>query len=397
MTSDRHATPSAFHPAAPTSALIAALVGFGGTIALIVQAFTHLGAGQAELVSAVAALCLGKALFGGWLSWRLKMPVVLAWSTPGAALLAATTLSLDWPSAVGAFLVAAALMVLTGLVPQFARGVERIPSGIAAGMLAGVLLPFVMAMFKGLGADPLLVGGLLAVFVGMRLRWPLYAMLAVLAAAIVMMGVRGDFATLALGEGAWLAHPVLTMPRFTLDAAISLGVPLFLVTLMSQNIPGFVVLRAAGYEPPVQRLLFTTGLASLFAAPFGGHALNMAAITAAICTNEDAHPDKAQRWTVAMWYALFYLVLALFAGALVALFMAMPALMIAAIAGIALLAPLTGALQSMIADRDHLEAAMATFAATASGVTLYGIGSAFWGLVIGLAISGVQMLVGKRS
>lgn len=371
-----------------SSALIAALIGFGGTVALIVQAVQTMGGSAAQTSSAVTALCLGIAVAGAALSFAYRMPIVLAWSTPGAALIGASTLEVGWPITVGAFIAAAAMMAVLGLVPALGRLAARIPPAVASAMLAGVLLPFCLALFRTFQADAALAAVLLVVFVIARQRLPLYAMLLVLGVAVALVFLRGDVS--AMPPGPLLGTLIATTPEFSSRAIVSLAIPLFLVTLVSQNLPGLVVLRSAGYEPSPQPLLFVTGLTSLLLAPFGAHGVNLAAITAAICTNPEAHPDKQQRWIVGLLYAGLYLVLALFSAPLVALFLAMPPATIAAITGIALLAPLTGALERMMAAPQHREAAILTFAATASGVTLGGIGSAFWGLVVGFVALGAR-------
>ncbi len=368
-------------PASFSAAAVATVVGFGGTVALVVQAGQAMGAAPAQIISMVTALCLGIGLPGAVLSWRLKMPVVLAWSTPGAALLAASTLGLGWSTAVGAFVIAGLLMVLTGLVPALGRLAERIPAAVASAMLAGVLLPFCLKLFLVFPTDMTLAAGLLLVFVVMRRLAPAWTLPVVLVAAFAVLALRGQ---VALPEGTGLfgnLSPV--MPAFDWKAAISLALPLYLVTLASQNLPGLVVLRAAGYAPPAGKLIFWGGLTSTLLAPFGAHGVNLAAITAAICTGPDAHPDAARRWTVGVIYGLFYLVVALFAAPLAGLFIAMPTGALAAITGLALIAPLTGSLGAMMAAAKDREAAVLTFAATASGVALFGVGSAFWGLAIG--------------
>ena len=374
-----------------SSALIAGLVGFGGTIALVVQAMRHLGASAAQTGSAVTALCLGIGVAGAALSWRLRMPVVLAWSTPGAALLAAATAGLSWPVAIGIFLSAALMMILLGAVSLLGRLAERIPAPIASAMLAGVLLPFCLKLF-GLGAaDPLLVALLVAVFVAARQRFPLYALLLALAAGMVLTLLRGDVAPLPPGATFGTLIPVA--PVFDARAILSVGLPLFLVTLVSQNLPGLVVLRSAGYEPAPRPLLVGTGVAWLAAAPFGAHGVNLAAITAAICTAEEAHPDHGERWTVGMLYAAFYLLLAIFSPLLVRLFLALPPSVIAALTGVALIPALLGAMSTMLGAQDDRDAAILTFLATGSGLALFGLGSAFWGLVVGfLALAAGRFL-----
>lgn len=369
----------------PVSALSAAavgtIIGFGGTVALVVQAGHALGASPDQIVSMVTALCLGIGAPGILLSWRLKIPIILAWSTPGAALLAASTLGLGWPTAVGAFVIAGALMVVVGLVPALGRLAARIPAGVASAMLAGVLLPFCMKLFLVFPADLALAAGLFAVFLVMRRLAPAWALPAVLAGAFLVLTLRGQVGT-PPGTGLFgQLSPV--MPAFDLKAAISLALPLFLVTLVSQNLPGLVVLKAAGYAPPPGPLLVSTGLATVVLAPFGGYGINLAAIVAAICTGPDAHPDPERRWITGVLYGGLYLVVALFAAPLAGLFIAMPPAALAVLTGLALIGPLTGALSGAMAEPDHREAAVVAFAATASGVALFGIGSAFWGLLAG--------------
>lgn len=381
-------------PASFSAAAVATVIGFGGTVALIVQAGQTLGASPAQIVSMVTALCLGIGLPGAVLSWRLKMPVVLAWSTPGAALLAASTLGLGWSTAVGAFVLAGLLMVLTGLVPALGRLAERIPAAVASAMLAGVLLPFCLKLFLVFPADMALAAGLLAVFLIMRRVAAAWALPAVLVAAFAVLALRGQVG-LPAGTGLFgELSPV--MPAFDWKAAISLALPLYLVTLASQNLPGLVVLRAAGYAPPAGKLIFWGGLTSTLLAPFGAHGVNLAAITAAICTGPEAHPDQGRRWTVGVLYGLIYLVVALFAAPLAGLFIAMPMGALAVITGLALIAPLTGSLTGMMGVTEDREAAVLTFAATASGVALFGVGSAFWGLAVGFVALAARRWIRTR-
>ena len=364
-----------------TAAAVGTVIGFGGTVALVVQAGQVLGASPAQIVSMVTALCLGIGVPGMLLSWRLKVPIILAWSTPGAALLAASTPGLGWPTAIGAFMLAGAMMVVTGLVPALGRLAARIPGGIASAMLAGVLLPFCIKLFLVFPTDIALAAGLFAVFLVMSRLAPSWALPAVLVGAFAVLAVRGQVSlppdTGLFGE----LHPGL--PVFDPVAAISLAVPLFLVTLVSQNLPGLVVLKASGFEPPPGPLLLSTGLATVVLAPFGAYGINLAAIVAAICTGPDAHPDPSRRWWVGIIYGALYLVVALFAAPLARLFIAMPPAALAVLTGLALLGPLTGALSGAMAEPKDREAAVIAFAATASGVALFGIGSAFWGLLAG--------------
>lgn len=377
-----------------SSALIATLVGFGGTIALVVEAMRALGADVGQTGSAVTALCLGIAVGGAVLSLRFRIPVVLAWSTPGAALLAASAPGLAWPVVIGVFLAAGAMMLVLGLVPVLGRLAERIPAAIASAMLAGVLLPFCLRLF-GLGSvDPLLVALLVAVYIVARRTVPLYALVLVLAAGVVLTLVRGAVAPLPPGPTFGALLPV--WPAFDTAAILSIGLPLFLVTLVSQNLPGLAVLSGAGYQPKPGPLLVGTGIASLLTAPFGAFAVNLAAITAAICTGPEAHPDAAKRWTVAMIYAGFYLFLAVFSPVLVRLFLALPSEVIAALTGLALIPAFTGAAEAMLAAKAERDPAILTFLATGSGVTILGLGSAFWGLVAGFAALGAGALLRRK-
>ena len=378
-----------------SAALIAALIGFAGTVALVVQAMRVLDASPEQTGSAVTALCLGIGLAGGALSLGLRMPVVLAWSTPGAALLAGTTSGVSWPVAVGVFIVAAVLTIVLGLVPALGRLAEKIPSAVASAMLAGVLLPFCLTLFRTASVDPLLVGVLLAVFLAARQRAPLYALLLALSAGVALTLARGGLSLPSSGQMLGTITP--QAPVFQPAALVSLALPLFLVTLVSQNLPGLVVLRTAGYRPPPRPLLAGVGLASLLAAPFGAHGVNLAAITAAICTNPEAHPDAARRWVVGVIYAGFYLLLALFSPFLVGVFLALPHTAIAALTGLALIPALLGALEAMLAPTADRDPAIVTFLATASGLSLFGVGSAFWGLTAGFLALGVRALLRHRA
>jgi benzoate membrane transport protein len=373
-----------------SSALIATVVGFGGTIALVVQVLRLLGASVEQTGSAVTALCLGIGLGGIALSFKTRMPIVLAWSTPGAALLAAATPGLEWSVTVGVFVCAALMMIVLGLVPALGNLAAKIPGSIASAMLAGVLLPFCLGAFRLGAVDPLLVAALVCVFIVARRLAPLYALLLVLAVGMVLAFLRGDVDTLPAGATFGALLPA--MPSFDARAIVSLALPLFLVTLVGQNLPGLVVLRTADYLPRPGTLIVSTGTLSLLAAPFGAHAVNLAAITAALCTSDDAHPDRAQRWKVGVIYGGMYLVLAIFSPALVRFFLALPEALIAVLTGLALIPSLMGSLQNMMATSDDRDAAILTFLATGSGLVLFGLGSAFWGLVIGFLALGAKRL-----
>jgi benzoate membrane transport protein len=297
--------------------------------------------------------------------------------------------------AVGVFVIAALLAIVLGLVPALGRLAEKIPSAVASAMLAGVLLPFCLTLFRTATVDPVLVGVILAVFLAARQRAPLYALLLALTAGVALTLARGGLSLPSSGQvlGRLAPHA----PVFQLAAMVSLALPLFLVTLVSQNLPGLVVLRTAGYRPPPRPLLAGVGLASLLAAPFGAHGVNLAAITAAICTNPEAHPDAAQRWVVGVIYAGLYLLLALFSPFLVGVFLALPHTAIAALTGLALIPALLGALEAMLAPAADRDPAIVTFLATASGLSLFGVGSAFWGLTAGFLALGARTLLRRRA
>lgn len=374
------------------SAAVAAFVGFGGTLALIIAAATALGATQAETASWVTALSLALAISSGYLSWRYRIPIITAWSTPGLALIGAS-IGFTMQEAVGAFLVTALAIIITGLIKPVAQFVERIPASIASGMLAGVLSSFVINAAKTLSLDPLLVLPLIALFLIIRLFNPAMAVISVL--------IGGVIYALALGRADNLPAPELStltmiVPDFTLSAMIGLALPLYLVTMASQNLPGFAVLRAAGYEPPTAACLQVTGLVSLFSAPFGAHTSNMAAISAAICTGHDAHPDPKQRWLTGPFYALCYLIFAIFGASLVAIFAVLPPALIMLIAGLGLIGPFVNALAIALNKQDERFAAIVTFAVTASGITIFSIGSAFWALIAGLIVAGMDYLSKNR-
>jgi benzoate membrane transport protein len=323
------------------------------------------------------------ATSAGLSAW-LRMPIITAWSTPGAALIAATAAGIGMAAAAGAFVLTGALVLLAALVRPFGTLVGRIPVAVASAMLAGILIRFVVAVFESAEAAPTLVLPLIALFVVLRLFSPAFAVLAVLAAGIALAYILGMAAPTAAPFAITRLVPVV--PAFDPAVLIGLGLPLFLVTMAGQNLPGFAVLRAAGYAPPTRPVLALTGLASILTAPLGAHTTNLAAITAAICTGPDAHPDPARRWQGGVVYGAIWAAVALFAGSFVGLLGALPPVLIATVAGLALVGPLTGALGSALAEERDRVAAVLTLTVTASGVSILGIGAPFWGLVTGVAV-----------
>lgn len=390
---DMFTSKSRLPPSAWSSALAATLVGFAGTVVLVVQALRAVGASGPQIGSAVTAVCLGISVAGALLSLRLRMPIVLAWSTPGAALLAAAPAGPSWRVAVGAFLASALMMLALGAVPALGRCLQRLPTAIAAAMLAGVLLPFCLGFFRTGAEDPLQLVVVLGVFLFARRRFPHHALLVVLVAGAALMVLRGSGPPFPTDVALGALSP--TRPSLELGAIFSLALPLFLVTLMSQNLPGLAVLRAAGYAAPPRTLLIGTSLASLAMAPFGAPGVSLAAITASLCTGDEAHPQPDQRWKVGVLYAGFYLLLAVGSPWVVRLVLGLPPTTIAALAGAALMPALQNSLESMLASREERELAVVTFLAAGSGLTVFGVGSAFWGLVAGLAALGAKALVGK--
>jgi benzoate membrane transport protein len=364
--------------------LTAALVGFGGSVAVVFSACVAAGASADETASWIAALCIAIAVSSGFLSWRHRMPLITAWSTPGAALIAATP-GLTLSTAVGAFLVAALLIILTALFRPLGRLVERLPLPIASAMLAGVLLKFVVGPFESVGTFPMLIVPLIALFLMARLIAPSLAVIAVLVAGgawAAWLGLVKSLPPLMFTKVLWIT------PTFEPAVALGLGVPLYLVTMASQNLAGFAVLRAFGYaQVPASPILATTGALSLLTAPFGAHTSNLAAISAALCTGPDCHPDPTARWPAGVAYMIVYFAFAAIAPTLVALFVELPVPLVRTVAGLALAGAMIGALTSAFAANEDPFPAGLTFAVTVSGLTAFGIGAAFWGLAIGLLTS----------
>jgi benzoate membrane transport protein len=380
-----------------SNALVAVLVGFGGSVAIVLAGVQAVGATPAQSASWISALCLAMFVTSTTLSVLHRMPIVTAWSTPGAALIAATAIggvpTYSIEVAVGAFLFAAALILLSAAVKPLATLIAKIPSALASAMLAGVLIGFSIAVFDQAATDPMLVLPLVAVFLIVRMVSATWAVIAVLGAGVAWAAILGKIAPMT--GGIELTSLELITPVFDPAALIGLGLPLFLVSMASQNLPGFAVLRAAGYEPPTRSALAVTGLASLLTAPFGAHTTTLAAITASLCTGPDTHPDPSKRWISGIFYGLGYLILAGVGVSVVAGFAALPTGVIVTVAGLALIRPLMGSLSAALAPDATRFPAVLTLTATASGLTLFGIGSAFWGLVLGLLALGLDKLAKK--
>lgn len=375
-------------PSVPTAAFVTAIVGFGGTLAIIIAAAQAVGATQAETASWVTALCLAMAIESAYLSWRTRTPVISAWSTPGLALIAATS-GFTIAEVVGASIVVAVMLVATGLFRPLTDLIARIPASIASGMLAGIVATFAMNAARTVAVDPWLVLPLVVAFFVIRLFNPSLSVLAVLAGGFVLALATGRIGAL---PGVEFSTLTVIWPRFTPGAIIGLALPIYLVTMASQNLSGLAVLKADGYSPPPGLLIGFTGFISLLSAPFAATTTNLAAISAALCTGPEVHPDPAERWKTGPFYALAYVVFAIFGASLVALFAALPPSLLTLVAGLALLPSLVNALAIALKDESQRIAATTAFAVTASGLSIAGIGSAFWGLLAGLFLLGLAML-----
>ncbi|MDR3641306.1 MAG: benzoate/H(+) symporter BenE family transporter [Humidesulfovibrio sp.] len=371
-----------FSLSAAVVGVIAVMVSFGGPAAIIFQAAKLAGLTSGQLTSWIWAISIGSGLAGVALSLIYRAPIIIAWSTPGAALLAAGWAAYSYPEAIGAFLFAAAAITLCGATGLFGALMRRIPAAVVAAMLAGILFRFGVQVFTAMRATPLLVAPMLAAYLLMKRLAPRYAIVVTLLTGLATAGALG-LLDLSLVDAS-LARPELTTPVFSLGALIGLGVPLFLVTMTGQNATGLGVLRTAGYKTPGGPLVAATGFLSVLLAPFGSHGINLAAITAAICTGPEAHNDPDKRYVAGVVCGLAYLVVGLFGATLVGLFTALPSGLIAAISGLALFGALISGLTQAMADEARREAALVTFLITVSGVSLFGVGSAFWGLLGGV-------------
>ena len=362
--------------------LVSVIVNYGGTFILVFQAAKVAGLSPELTASWVWSVSIGVGVTGLFLSWVSREPIITAWSTPAAAFLVVALASTPYAEAVGAYIISAAAFVLLGLSGYFERLIRLIPPGVAAGLLAGILLQFGIGAFGNMSLDPLLVGVLIAAYLVLKRFTPRFAVVGILVLGMALLLIQGrvDLSGLTLT----FAAPVLTRPEFSLNALLSVALPLFLITLTGQYMPGMLVLRNDGFKTSANPIVTITGLGSLLMAPFGSHAFNIAAITAAICTGKEASQDPSKRWIAGVAAGVFYILVGVFGVTLAAVFMAFPATFITTLAGLALLGALGGSLASAVADAKTREASLITFLAAAANITLLGIGGAFWGLVIGL-------------
>ena len=382
-------------PSAFTAGFVAVLVGFTSSVAIVFQAALAFNATPEIITSWMWALGVGMGLCSLLPSLWLKQPVMVAWSTPGAAVLATAGLAggFNMNEAVGAFMISAVLITLCGATGWFERVMNRIPMGIASALLAGVLARFGLQGFLAVQTALPLVLVMFATYLIAR-RWlALYAVPITLLVAIVFVALTQGFTGAAVSFE--LAMPIFITPSFSWAAAISLALPLFVVTMASQNLPGVAAIQAAGYGGktdgiPISKLITLTGLATLVLAPFGAFALGLSAITAAICMGKDAHPDPAKRYTASTVCGALYLAVGVFGAAITGVLSSFPKELIAAIAGLALLGTIGNALATAVKDESHREASLITFLVTLSGLQIAGVGSAFWGVVAGALALFVQ-------
>ncbi len=382
------ATRSLPRPLADTTAstmvagFIAMLTGYTSSLVLMFQAGQAAGLSEGQISSWIWALSIGMAICSIGLSLRYRAPVVIAWSTPGAALLITSLPGVPYGEAIGAFIFASALIALCGLTGSFDRLMRRVPASLAAALLAGVLFNIGIEIFRAVEVQPLLVLGMFVTYLVAKRVQPRYAVLGALLVGCLIAGLSGllDFQRLSLR----IAVPVWTTPSLSVAAIFSIGIPLFVIAMASQNMTGLAVLRAEGYDTPASPLISVTGIASLLLAPFGSHGIHLAAITMAICAGPEAHADRGKRYTAAVWCGVFYGIAGIFGATLAALFAAFPAALVLSVAALALLGSIGSGLTQAMQQPSEREAALVTFMVTASGLTLFGIGAALWGLIAGI-------------
>ncbi|PWB34839.1 benzoate transporter [Pseudomonas sp. SDI] len=366
---------------------IAVLISYAGPLIIVFQAAQAAQMSSAEVSSWIWAISIGSGVTGVLLSWRLKAPIITAWSTPGAALLVSLLPQVSLAEAVGAYIVSALIIAVVGLSGAFDKLVSRLPKAIAAAMLAGILFRFGAELFTSIKLQPWLVLSMFASYLVFKRLSPRYAILSVL---IVGCAVAASLGQLHQGQITLaLAEPQLIAPQWSWHALINIGLPLALVTLTGQYVPGMAVLRSSGYQTPARPILSVTAIGSVLLAPFGSHGFNLAAITAAICTGREAHENPDKRYIAGIACGAFYILMGTFGATLASVFAALPKELIAALAGLALFGAIMTGLAGAMADEKQREPALITFLVTASGMSFLGLGAAFWGLIFGLLAHGV--------
>ena len=378
-------------PSTIVAGFIAMLTGYTSSLVLMFQAGQAAGLSGAQISSWIWALSIGMAICSIGFSLRYRTPVVIAWSTPGAALLITSLPGVPYGEAIGAFIFASALIALCGLTGSFERLMRRVPASLGAALLAGVLFNIGIEIFRAVEVQSVLVLGMFFSYLLAKRLLPRYAVLCALLVGCLIAGLSGllDFQRFSLQ----VAAPVWTTPSLSFAAIFSIGIPLFVIAMASQNMPGLAVLRAEGYDAPASPLISVTGIASVLLAPFGSHGIHLAAITMAICAGPEAHPDRSKRYTAAVWCGVFYGIAGIFGATLAALFAAFPAALVLSIAALALLGSIGSGLTQAMQTPHEREAALITFMVTASGLTLFGIGAALWGLIAGVV---TLVILGRR-
>lgn len=372
--------------------IVTALVGFTSSFVVVVAGLRAVGATSTQAASGLLALTVTFAVGIIVLCLRYRMPITLAWSTPGAALLAAMGANYHsgWPAAVGAFVIVGVLILATGLIPALGDLIARIPTPIAQAMLAGVLLTLCLAPIKSLAVQPLLTIPILVVWL-VATRWlPRWALPLALVTALVVIGVY--LAVHGVDKQThteWFPQMAWTTPHFDLSAIVGIAVPLYVVTMASQNVPGVAVLKSLGYHAPWRASMYVTGAGTVVGAPFGGHAINLAALSAALAAGDEAGPDRSRRWIAGVSAGISYLVLAALSGVLVTITSIAPNGLLETVAGLALLGTFAHALLGALSQEEYLLPAALTFVTAAAGISFWGIGGAFWALVVGLVAHGV--------
>lgn len=362
--------------------LIAVIISYAGPLIIVFQAAREAQLSPAEVSSWIWAISIGSGVTGLLLSWRLRAPVITAWSTPGAALLVSMLPQVSLAEAVGAYIVAALVIAVVGLSGAFDKLMSRLPKAIAAAMLAGILFRFGAELFTSIKVQPWLVLSMFASYLVFKRLSPRYAILSVLIVGCAVAGLLGQLNGSALTVA--LAEPVFVAPQWSWHAIINIGLPLALVSLTGQYVPGMAVLRSAGYTTAARPILAVTALGSVLLAPFASHGFNLAAITAAICTGREAHEQPGKRYIAGMACGVFYILMGTFGATLASVFSALPRELIAALAGLALFGAIMTGLAGAMADEKQREAALITFLVTASGMSFLGLAAAFWGLIFGL-------------
>ena len=367
-----------------TAALIAVLVGVTSSVAVVFAAASAAGATPRQAGSWIGALCIGKGISSRVLSRRYKTPILLAWSTPGAALLATGLNGVSMREAIGAFLVSGALLLITGVTGIFDRVIERIPLPLASALLCGVLAHFAVDAFASAKTQPMLVGSMFAAYIVARRTLPKFSALIVLAVGITVAIAQGAVHTSGVHLG--LVQPQFIRPSFSIGVMLGLGIPLYIVSMAAQNVPGVAALRAHGYDVPASPAITASGIAGVLLAPFGSFGINLAAITASMVMGSDIHPDKNKRYPAAMFAGALYVGVGLIGGSVASVLGILPKALILAVAGFALIPTIANGLVTAVTDPHQREAALVTFLITLSGLTLGGIGAAFWAVIAGTIV-----------